>query len=57
MTTSQSPLRVLKTQASNMARIMTAIERGEKGPKMSAASLRRRWPSASPRSRSRWTTR
>ncbi|MBR1066882.1 hypothetical protein [Bradyrhizobium liaoningense] len=30
MTTSQSPLRVLKAQANNMARIMKAIERGEK---------------------------
>lgn len=30
MTTSQSPLRALKTQADNIARILKAIERGEK---------------------------
>ena len=29
MTTSNSPLRVLKTQADNIARIVKAIERGE----------------------------
>ncbi|WP_439399115.1 hypothetical protein ACRQ5Q_17065 [Bradyrhizobium sp. PMVTL-01] len=45
MTTSQSPLRVLKAQADNIARIVKAVERGEnplddRGGKIAAARNR-----------------
>lgn len=45
MTTSHSPLRVLKTQADNIARVMKAVERGEnpvedRGGKIAAARNR-----------------